>query len=183
MARIPSAVLRNKGVPVEVAVLDGDKRLANDDESARTTVIHVRFDANALADLEEVYGTLDAFDDHVQKTPTTCIRRALSISWGVSPKIAGLMMLDGKQDDYATAIAVGLALANGVDPQQASDLLEAGMRTATEARKQRGEYAKEIIATANAAIDEESPPESPGTSGGPNGSATETPPIPVSSGV
>lgn len=178
MSRVPSAILRNKGVPVDVADVDGDKRVLGEDESAHVVQAHVRFDANAMADLEEAYGSLDGFDDAVQKTPTTCIRRALSIVWHVSPKTAGLMMLDGRQEDYATAIAVALAMANGVDPQSASDMLAAGMGAASEARRERSKAAMAIAVEAARQTEE-----SLGTNGGPNGSATAILPTPVPSGV
>lgn len=161
MNRVPSAVLRNKGIPVDVLVLDGGEPVL-DGDVPRTEKAWVRFDANAMADLEEAYGSLDAFDAVLLRTPTGAIRRALASAWDCTPREAGQRMIIGHQDEYATAIAVAMALANGVDPQQASDLLENGVTATAEAKTKRTRIVAKLIAEGTA--------ESPGTNGSEPGS-------------
>lgn len=162
MARIPSAVLRNKGVPVDVLALDGGEAILDDHDNPRIEKAWVRFDANAMADLEEAFGSLDAFDAVLLRTPTGAIRRALAAAWDCTSRDAGSKMLIGHQDEYATAIAVAMALANGVDPQQASDLLESGVTATAEAKNKRTRIVAKLIAEGEA--------ESRGTNGSGPGS-------------
>lgn len=89
-----SAVLRNKGVSIEVYETDGvptvdedgSIRMAwsrrTDGERPVVATEWVRFDGNSLADLEEAFGDLGKFQEATTHTPFTTVRRALAIVLG-----------------------------------------------------------------------------------------------------
>src|SRR5256885_3868790 len=125
-----AAVLRNKGVQVEAAVLappgeDGElpHRSRDKDGSVKIETRWVRFDANAIADIEGQFGSLAKFEAVSRETPFNALRRALAIVWNTTSREAGMMMLDGHIGEYSTAVGVALSIANGVDPTQAARLL------------------------------------------------------------
>ena len=171
------SILRNRGVPVEAYVLtdDGD-RLKTDSHEPKMETRWVRFDANAVADLEDTFGSLEGFEQACRETPWRAVRSALAASWNLTPRQAGTAMVDGALGDYTTAVGVGLAIANGVDPTQAIKLLETGIRAAEGMAKERERLLNEMIDDSG---DQET--ESPGTSGSATGSALDVPT--TSSGV
>ena len=155
-----AAILRNKGVQVEVAVLapgDGDtppERLTTPDGEPKTEQRWVRFDANAIADIEDAFGTLTEFEVASRATPFKAVRTALAAAWDVTPKTAGRMMLEGRISDYSTAVGVALALANGVDPQQAGRLLKIGVKASSKMTTERDRQLEEAIAEGEAELEE-----------------------------
>lgn len=198
-----AAVLRNKGVQVEAAVLsprgeDGElpSRSRDKDGSVKIETRWVRFDANAIADIEEQFGSLAKFEASSRETPFNAIRRALAIVWVTTSREAGMMMLDGHIGEYSTAVGVALSIANGVDPTQAARLLRVGVsatRKLTEERQRQLEEAleeaeaeerrgdltvveggkegeEETAAAATAEPDSTPKADSPGTDGSPAGS-------------
>lgn len=154
-----ATILRNKGVQVEVAVLahdeDGLPRRTKDDHgNEKTGEKWVRFDANAIADIEEQFGNLAGFEEASRLTPFNAIRRVLSIVWQISPREAGMLMLDGKINDYSTAVGVALSIANGVDPTQAARLLRVGVTAGKKIQAERDKVMEETLVEAEAEVEE-----------------------------
>lgn len=152
-----AAVLRNKGVKVEAAVLvrrdeDGGlpSRAKDKDGDIKVEERWIRFDANSIADMEEVFGSLAKFEEASRETPFNAIRKALALVWECTPKEAGLMMLDGKIGEYSTAVGVALSIANGVDPTQAARLLKVGVSATTKLTKEREKALEEALQEAEA---------------------------------
>jgi hypothetical protein len=166
-----AAILRNKGVQVDVAVLvpgDGDSppsRLTTPDGEPKTEQRWVRFTANAIADIEDAFGNLSEFEAASRLTPFKAVRTALAAAWDVTPRVAGEMMLEGRISDYSTAVGVALALANGVDPQQAGRLLKIGVKASSKLTTERDRQLEEAIAEGEAELedDEATTPTTPTT--------------------
>lgn len=157
----PSPVLlKNKGVPVEIAKLKAEK--VHDEETDEDVVEYevdrktdgeprvekywVKFDMNSLAAIEETWGDLQAFQEAVGTRQNLTIRDLFAILFDPehpNKHLAGMRLLPEKMGDYATAVGVALSIANGVDPTRAAKVLEVGVKMTTEATEQR-----------NAAIDE-----------------------------
>lgn len=184
-----AAVLRNKGVCVEVNSTEQDEDglwrvVKGKGEDPATEKVWIRFDGNALADLEEAFGDLNAYQSATSTNPHTAIRRTLSLVLGwddLHPRDstgkpepsgrlcsgcrrAGLAMKSGLIRDYSTAIGAALALANGLDPTQAVRLLEQGQKANAELTEARNKAVDEMLAT------DETPDESTTTDGSANGS-------------
>lgn len=185
-----AAVLRNKGVCVVINATeqneDGVWEVAKGKgDDPKTEQVWIRFDGNALADLEEAFGDLNAYQAATATNPHTAIRRTLSLVLGwddLHPRDAtgtpepsgrlcsgcrraGLAMKSGLIRDYSTAIGAALALANGLDPTQAVRLLEQGKKANEELTVARNKAVDEMLAA-----DEGTPDESTTTDGSANGS-------------
>lgn len=133
-------VLKNKGVPVEFAKTAQDESgewvrvIAEDGEVERQT-LHIRVTNNTVADMEEKWGSLDMWQDAMDKQPISTIRNTLAMALKRQPEDIGEAMLEGHQVGYQTAIAVAWAIANGVDPTAASLALRQTAGLANEQRK------------------------------------------------
>ncbi len=181
-----AAVLRNKGVCISVNDTVADEETGNWEVARtaagelKTTKVWVRFDGNALADLEDAWGDLEKYQGAMGTTPHKTVRRTLSIVLGwddlhaptdTTGKLcsgcrrAGLAMIDGAMNAYTNAISAAIALANGLDPTQVMRLVEAGERTAVEAVKARDAVLAERLDAMEASQDE-----STSTGGSTNGS-------------
>lgn len=128
------AVLRNRGIPVKVHVLDDDgNRTFDSTGEAITTEAFVRFTNNVLADLTEKdqYGSLDGWEAAIEDNAPLAIPNTLAVCWDVTRRRAGDLMLDNVLDDYATAIGGAFAMANGVPPDSVVKVLVAGLAAAT----------------------------------------------------
>lgn len=129
------SVLRNRGVPVRVHVLDdAGQRTYNEQNEPVTVPAFVRFTNNVLADLCEptMYGSMDGWEEAVDENTALAIPTTLGVCWGVERRVAGEMMLDNVLDDYATAIGGAFAMANGVPPDSVVKILAAGMTAASD---------------------------------------------------
>lgn len=154
-----ATILRNKGVQVDVYALvtddDGNKMRAVGDEDGTPVKEKrwVRFDANVMADIEDHFGSLSLFEKTASLTPNSVIRRALGICWGIEDvREVGLMMVEGETNTYSTAMGVALAIANGVDPTQAAEMLELGVRAVAEAAEERRAEVETMLAEAKAEL-------------------------------
>lgn len=193
MANPSPTILKNKGVPVDVAKLKATK--IHDEESGedfvewevdaktdgepKTEKYWVRFDMNSLAAIEETWGDLQSFQEAIGTRQNLTVRDLFAILFdpeNPNKHLAGMRLLPEKMGDYATAVGVALSIANGVDPTRAAKVLEMGVRMTTEATELR-----------NAAIDAElekatqPSEESTGSNSLANGSGSEEPstePIP-----
>lgn len=175
------AVLRNRGIPVEVYQLDEHDQLVTDDDgNFRRVKDHVRFDANTIVGIEERWSrvettetALDPKSGLVVRVPvtyegisawqhdldvrgyTTC-RATLAIAWGVDEVVAGRRMVAEDAMIYQAALGGAWMIANGVDPAVAGKALR-------EAIKQRDSRVAEMVATIESELtgeaEEQSDPE------------------------
>ena len=121
-------ILRNNGVPVEVADvihIDGDWPLQYTPEGElKTETIYIKFTHNIIADIEELWGGLEVWQEQMQSKPVSTLRRILSLIEKEPIEVTGARMIDGRLPEYSNAIGVAWAMANGVNPEIASQLLK-----------------------------------------------------------
>lgn len=67
---------------------------------------------------------LEAWQWALRVTPVSAIRDTLALCIGEDPRTVGAQMIPTKMRDYANAIGVAFAIANGVDPTKAQELVE-----------------------------------------------------------
>lgn len=155
---ISPIVLKNKGVPVPVAEVstgtDGRPSRVFSEDQLVTTERFVQFTNNTLIDLEEKFGTLEDFQKAIEAKPRSAVRAALAIAWEIDEKLAGHMMIEDKLDSYATGIGVALAVANGVDPTKAVEMLEVGISATREMAKVRESEVERMLVEARAEIEQ-----------------------------
>lgn len=188
-------VLKNKGVPVDIAKLKADK--IHDEESGedyveyevdatkdgepKTEKFWVRFDMNALAAVEEEWGDLQTFQEAIGTRQNLTIRNLFAILFdpeNPNRHLAGMRLIPEKMGDYATAVGVALSIANGVDPTRAAKVLEIGVKMTADAAEQRNAAIDEAVEMAAKASEA-----STGTTSAANGSGLEEPsPTPTPSG-
>lgn len=216
-------VLKNRGVPVFVHRLVTDPetgRAATPYERAFTgegdagepvyDEVFIQFTTSVLVDMENPetgWGNLDEWQEQLGTLPTSALAKtiafclelfvpgAYSASGYPLPDLrrAGKMMLDGRADDYATAVGAAFALANGVSAERAGEVLRAGVRQAKDIRPlidaELGRALDEEMKAVDQAIEQmragDATPTGPttGTPGGPGSEAgSETVVTPTSSG-
>jgi len=121
-------VLRNKGIPVALAkVVKGEddwKPVYLPGGEAETEVFHVKFTHNFIADIEDEWDGLDEWQVAMETKPVSTLRKTMSIVLMEPIHKVGARLLEGRLPEYNNAIGVAWALANGVDPTIASQLLE-----------------------------------------------------------
>jgi hypothetical protein len=131
------AVLRNKGVPVRIARLEGEKgsfaQVRDSEGNVESEEFFVRFTHNTIADIEELWEGLPDWQDAMANKPISTLRRTFALLMGRGVEEAGLSLLEGELGTYNNAIGTAWALANGVDPTVASRLL-AQAQVATESQ-------------------------------------------------
>jgi hypothetical protein len=133
-------VLKNKGVPAEFAKTkkndDGTwSRVFGADGEPETHVLHIRVTNNTVAEMEETWGSLDGWQDAMDKQPILTLRKTLSLALRRDPYEIGESMLEGQQVTYQNCVAVAWAIANGVDPTAASLALRQSAGLAEEQRR------------------------------------------------
>ena len=118
-------VLRNRGIPVVLAVLD------TNGEQSGTETIYVRFTMNTLADIEERWGSTLNWQVAVAEKPVTTTRATLALALGYIGTAGefelGRRMLTAQNSAYGAAIGGAWALANGVDPFALAESLNAAL--------------------------------------------------------
>ena len=123
-----SAVLRNKGVPVLLAeVRKGTNDwevIYNSEGNAESKVVHLRFTHNTIADIEENFNGLSEWQEAMEEKPVSTLRKTIALILLEPTDKVGVMMLEGRLPEYNNAIGVAWGMANGVDPNLASQLLE-----------------------------------------------------------
>ena len=128
------AILRNKGVPI---VLHNVRRsddnewvgIYDSDGTPETSTYYVRFTHNVIADIEERWDGLEKWQESIDSKPVSTMRSTLGILILETPEKTGAMMVEGRLAEYNNAIGVAWALANGVDPTVASQLLQEANKT------------------------------------------------------
>jgi hypothetical protein len=175
------AVLRNRGIPVKVHVLDDDgNRTFDSSGEAITAEAFVRFTNNVLADLTEPdqYGSLDGWEAAIEDNPALAIPNTLAVCWDVTRRRAGDLMLDNVLDDYATAVGGAFAMANGVPPDSVVKVLVAGIAAATTRTKMIVEGVEKEMAERDKANQTPPPSETPTESVVPPETTPTVPPEP-----
>tara|TARA_R100001530_G_C4266257_1_gene141879 strand:- start:125 stop:685 length:561 start_codon:yes stop_codon:yes gene_type:complete len=121
-------VLRNKGVAI---VLANIRRGENDwapvydaNGDLETSEIFVKFTHNIIADIEEAFDGLENWQEAMQTKPVSTLRRTLALALMEPTDQVGMKMIEGRLPEYSNSIGIAWALANGVDPEMASRLLE-----------------------------------------------------------
>lgn len=130
-------VLKNKGIPVEIAVLekaeDGTfRRRFNEEGECEKETVHIRFTHNVIADLEERYGDLETWQRMQEVKPSSTARDTMALCLRKDKHYVGEAMLEGSLMDYQNAIAMAWSVCNGVDPTTASKLLRQAAKLAEE---------------------------------------------------
>lgn len=122
-------VLKNKGIPcafAKVVKIDGDmyERVFDDEGNVVTETLMIRFTNNTIADIEQHWGNLEAWQDGLTTRPVSTCRDTLSFALRRPAMEVGEAMLDGEIMAYSNTIGVAWAIANGVDPIVASKMLK-----------------------------------------------------------
>ena len=122
------AVLRNKGVPILLAqVRKGSNDwevVYNSDGEVESDSIYIKFTHNHIADIEETFDGLSEWQEAMEEKPVSTLRRTLSLLLLEPIDKVGVMMIEGRLPEYNNAIGVAWAMANGVDPTIASQLMQ-----------------------------------------------------------
>jgi hypothetical protein len=122
-------VLKNKGVPcefVKVKKIDETlyERVLNEDGEIVKDTLMVRFTNNTIADIEQHWGTLEAWQEALTARPVSTCRDTLSFALRRPILEIGEAMIDGEIMTYSNVIGIAWAIANGVDPIVASRMLK-----------------------------------------------------------
>lgn len=167
---INSVLLRNKGVPLRMAVVErvDDRwvRKVVDDESGdpETRTVWVHFDSNAVADIEESFGSIDAFQSAFADRPNSTLRKAIALALTLDERQVGVSLLAEEFADYLLKVQVAWGVANGLDPTQGAKSLEEGRkRIAVEREQMNAAFDAELAASTQSAP-------SPGETGSGDGS-------------
>lgn len=126
-------VLRNKGVPIVLNNVRRDESewatIYDSSGEAEDDVYYVRFTHNVIADIEEKWDGLAEWQLAMEAKPISTLRATLGLLILEPVEKVGCMMVEGRLAEYNNAIGVAWALANGVDPTVASQLLEEANKT------------------------------------------------------
>lgn len=192
---VPSAiVLRNKGVPINLYVLDEEGMPIEDKAKGfKKEKVYIRFASSVCAGIEEAYARrsfmvdidvpdefgnytgrktqtervfegLDAWEQSLQRLPFQTMQHTLAIALDTELDELAKRLIPEDQAKYSAAIGAAWMMAQGLDPESAGKLLAASLKAAKE---KMDEMAVEL-AKLEADLDEDA---SSGTSGSKRGSA------------
>lgn len=140
---VSGPVLRNKGIPVELYELARDadgqleqplRRALSQADEPVVAEVWLQMTNLALADIEEQFGELGKWQEALQTRPFGTIVTTLALCLDMPRRQAGLRMIDGRLEDYSSAVGGAFMLANGVEPEKVGEVLARGVRAASEAR-------------------------------------------------
>ena len=121
-------VLRNKGVPIRLAQVRKDENdwtpVYDANGDMEQDIRYIRFTHNVIADMEEEWEGIENWQEAMADKPISSLRKTFSIALLEPLHKVGAMLIEGRLPDYSNAIGTAWALANGVDPDVASQLLE-----------------------------------------------------------
>lgn len=121
-------VLRNKGVPIRLAQVRKDENdwtpIYDANGDMEDEIRHIRFTHNVIADLEEQWDGIENWQEAMADKPISTLRKTIALCLLEPPEKVGGMFIEGRLPDYSNAIGTAWALANGVDPDVASQLLK-----------------------------------------------------------
>lgn len=131
------AALRNRGVSVSVHRLaegeDGWEREHEDWDSPPLDERWVRITNADLAEVEEEFGSLAAWDALLADQPFRSLCRTLALVWNLrtdgKPDVrrVGLMLRDGGSEHYAEALGVAFLVSQGGAVESAGKQLRLGL--------------------------------------------------------
>jgi hypothetical protein len=139
-------VLKNKGVPTKFyktkkveGGLDLWEREYDDVGEPIIVESFVRFNNNIIADIEVHWGSLEDWQDKLEKQPVHTLRQTLAFATRRHNVDIGEAMLDGEVLGYSNVIGTAWAIANGVDPIMASRMLKQSAELAVEQKRMLNE--------------------------------------------
>lgn len=193
-------VLRNKGVPIELYRLDEDgKVVVGEEGEAKRETVWVRFDANAIVDLEDAfdgyvgreevpyvgadgrpvdgrftvvqrpYYGTDGLEKAMEERPIRTLRTVLAIALGSTEKRVGAAMLPEMIPAYQTAFTAAWSMAQGVSPEAVGKLLEVARVQLARAAEEREKSTEEQMVKLMESL-EATAPSSPDAGPGESGS-------------
>lgn len=134
-------VLKNKGIPITLAKVNKTEGL---DEFAReydeagepiTETLNIRFTNNVISEIEEFYGSLESWQERLEKQPVSTLRQTIAFALRRHVSAVGEAMLEGENMQYSNIIGIAWAIANGVDPIVASRMLKQSAALAEEQKR------------------------------------------------
>lgn len=167
--KITSAILRNKGVPVKLHVLDDNgERLYNNGKPVFEEV-HFRLTNWHIAEIEDRIGGREEFQRKLEESNRKLVVDMLALALDRFPPDVGMAMIDGEFPVYEAAIAAGLAINQGMPLDAVGNFLAAGHAAVDEMKKQLDELAKETTIAGSPGTTGTEPgdePDDPSTSSG-----------------
>lgn len=135
VTKISAAVLRNKGVPIKLHVIeDGDRKYVNGKPVFEET--HFRLTNWHIAEIEEQIGGREEFTAKLEESNRKVVVDMLAIALDRSPREVGLAMIDGDFPMYEAAIAAGLAINQGIPLNSVGNFLAVGKAAVDELKSQ-----------------------------------------------
>lgn len=173
-----AAVLRNRGVPVQVHVVEAETALRfhrKVDDDTGEPVFETRYvalTAWTLARIEEKWGDLDGWQKAAEAQPYLTAIESLALVWDLPAPAVGTMLLDGDLEDYNTALAAAFMLANGADGDAVVRVLTASVKVGKVAKAAVADEAAKIATDLDKAMEDldQAIADTPGTSGSEPGS-------------
>lgn len=142
VVKITSAILRNKGVPIKLHVLDDDGQRVYNNGKPVFEETNFRLTNWHIAEIEDRIGGRDAFQQKLEESNRKLVVDLLALALDRFPPDIGMAMIDGDFPIYEAAIAAGLAINQGLPLDVVGNFLAAGNAAATEMRKQLDALAK-----------------------------------------
>lgn len=142
---INSVLLRNKGVPLRMAVVEQREnrwvRKVVDEESGDPQIrtVWVHFDSNTVADMEEVFGSTAAIQTAFEERPQSILRKAIALALGQDERQVGAALLAEDFGEYLLKVQVAWGICMGLDPTQGAKTLEEGRKAIAVGKKKMGE--------------------------------------------
>lgn len=144
-------ILKNKGVPVEFAVVekqsDGTYRRKYDEAGEfEKKKVFIRFTHNTIADIEDQYSTLELWQIAMDTRPTHTLRDSMALALNIDKHEVGESMIEGRIYEYSNAVSTAWGIANGMDPTVASRLLRQGNELAEKQIQENQEQMMQAVA-------------------------------------
>lgn len=132
-------ILKNVGISCQFSKTKADangwSRVLDEKAEIAKETLMIRFNNNSISEIEEFWGGLEPWQDALEKKPYTTIRQTLSFVLQREIIDIGEAMLEGEIVAYANVIGSAWSIANGVDPDVASQMLTQAFRLAEENKK------------------------------------------------
>ena len=156
----------------------------DDNDEPITTTEYVRFTNASLANLQNHYGSMEKFQEVSEDRPNEAVANAIAAMLNISLDDPDAMaelhakLLPGEFFTYNMVVMAMLAMANGVDPTQAAEMLEEGRLSAAAIKAEATEAITEATAEMRAEREKaeaEDSPSTPSSPGSDPGSASDDP--------
>lgn len=141
--------LRNRGVPVGLAVLGDDLRPTFDDVGEPILEqVYLQFDMAVMAEVEARFGSTAAFMATLDDVPYQTLNAILGILLEVDEKVAARRVIIQQLPDVTAAVMVALAISQGLDPTKAAEAYPAAAANLRNAMAEVTEQISGVIDTA-----------------------------------